>query len=48
MEVSGDIQAPQTNLAIHWIRGWVGSGAGLDVLEKGDTSCLYRNSNPGP
>jgi hypothetical protein len=31
----------------HWIGGWVGSMAGLDILDKTETSRPLRNSNPG-
>jgi len=31
---------------IEW--GWMGPGAGLDVLKKSKISFLYRVSNPGP
>jgi hypothetical protein len=31
----------------HWIGGWVGSRASLDVTEKRKMSCHYRESNPG-
>jgi hypothetical protein len=29
----------------HWLRDWVGSRAGLDVLERIESSCLCRKSN---
>ena len=31
-----------------WIGHWVELGGGLDVSERKNLSCLYRNSNPGP
>jgi hypothetical protein len=29
-------------------KGWVGSGAGLDVFEKRKIFCSYQDLNPGP
>jgi hypothetical protein len=31
---------------IHWIGGWLGLRAGLEVLEQGIISCAWRDSNP--
>jgi hypothetical protein len=30
----------------HYIGGWVGPGAGLDVVEKKEISCPCQESNP--
>jgi hypothetical protein len=35
-------------LDTHQTGGWVHPRAGLDILEKRDISCPYRNSDPGP
>ena len=32
---------------IRWIGGWLGFRAGLEVLEQGIISCVWRDSNPG-
>jgi hypothetical protein len=37
------IQPPHTQ----WIGVLVGPQTGLDCMEKGQISCLYRESNPG-
>jgi hypothetical protein len=31
----------------HWIEGWSGPEAGLDVVERRNISCPYRKSNAG-
>jgi hypothetical protein len=52
MEVSGQLHAPagllsrETTSGTHWIGGWVGPRAGLEVMEKRKTSCPYREPNP--
>jgi hypothetical protein len=30
----------------HYIGGWMGPGAGLDVIEERKICCSYQNSNP--
>jgi len=39
---------PLKNTGTQWIRGWVGSRAVLDVLEKREISCPLRDTNPEP
>jgi hypothetical protein len=36
---------PEKNPGAHWIGGWVGSRAGLDVMEIRKISCLCGDSN---
>jgi len=36
------------NTSTHWIGGWVGPRASLDVLEKIKIPCPYKDLNPGP
>jgi hypothetical protein len=35
----------ETAPGTHYIEGWVGPGAGLEVVEKRKISCLYQESN---
>jgi len=46
MEKNGEFHAPAAGT--HWIRGWVGGTAGLDILEKREMSYSCRDSNPVP
>lgn len=39
---------PGKNPGMHSLEGWVGPAAGLEVLEKREISCPYRNSSRGP
>jgi hypothetical protein len=53
MVVSSQLHAPaalrpRNNPGKNWIWGWVGSRAGLDVLEKGNISCTSQVSDPEP
>jgi hypothetical protein len=52
MEFSGQLDASavftsgETAHGTHWIGGWVGPRAGLDIMEKGKISFSYQESNP--
>jgi len=51
--VSGQLYAPATlssemKLSAHFMWGWVGPRAGLDVVEKRKVPFLYRDSKTGP
>jgi hypothetical protein len=52
MEVSGQLHAPSALPSreraprTHWIRGWVGPIAGLDVVVKRKIPSTCRKSNP--
>jgi hypothetical protein len=53
MEVSGHFHAPATLTlreripGAHWMRGWVGHKAGLDIVEKRKISWPFQELNPG-
>jgi hypothetical protein len=51
LEVSGQRHAPaalprKEGLSTHWIGGWVGLIAGLDVVEERKSFALVRNPTP--
>jgi hypothetical protein len=48
MEVSGQLHTPTREGApgTHWIGGWVGPRAGLDMVSKRKIPSLRRESNP--
>jgi hypothetical protein len=52
MEVSGQLHAPAAlppgkNLVTHWIGSCVGPSAGMDVKDKEELPCLYRDLQLG-
>jgi hypothetical protein len=53
MEVSGQLHAPslyplsgERAPGAHWIRGWVGSRAGLDAVVKGEAILVTGRRSP--
>jgi hypothetical protein len=53
MEVSGQLHTlvalppGETALSTHYVGGWVGHGDGMDLREKRNISCSYRETNSG-
>jgi hypothetical protein len=51
MEMSDQLHAPAAlpqgrDLGTHWIGGWVGSRAGLDIVVKRKIRSICQDSNP--
>jgi len=45
---SGGIASQGEKPNTHYIGGWVGPRASLDILEERKICCSYQDSNPGP